>query len=88
MEFSFLNEAVKQVPSLAVLVFIVVMFLRHIQRFADVVMTIHKEASSALHANTHALGQTNELLRAVSRELNGRNGAMSCAEPKGDCEDD
>lgn len=79
----FLTEVGKQVPSLAVLVFVVIAFLRHSRAFADTMERISRdninamrqisdETNMTIRENTRILGATNSLLSRASGEKNAR----------------
>jgi len=68
----FYIEIIKQVPSLAVLAFIVTAFLKHLQRrdalisqLAQERAELHKEATKVIRENTHVLARVGTALDRI-----------------------
>ena len=65
---SVLEEVLKQVPALAVLAYIVIQFLRHLEKKNTDFKEINKETIAALRENSAAMAE----VRVVLKQLNGK----------------
>lgn len=85
----FLTEVGKQVPSLSVLVFVVVAFLRHSRMYMEAMRTLSMETNEAIRENTRVIGENNVLLaRAVDNNDRIARGHGMNGHAHGECEDD
>lgn len=72
----FIPEALKQVPSLAVLAFIVFVFLKHLKSYNQMIREINKENIEAreqsrvvIEENTKAVAKNTEVLHQITAEM-------------------
>lgn len=70
------TEAVKQAPNLAVLAFVVFLFLKHLRSYNQMIRDINKENVAAreqsrvvIEENTSAVAQNTEVLRQIRSEI-------------------
>lgn len=67
---NFLSEVAKQVPSLAVLCFVVWIFIKHLDKRSETLMEMHKEHLYAREQAKEAIKENTAVLRENSLFIN------------------
>jgi hypothetical protein len=82
-EVSIVGEAVKQVPALAVLCFIVWSFVKQAGKFAEVMRDLHKEhidaraeSREAINENTRAMQDNTQAMNHLVESIDSKCGKL------------